>query len=291
MHVSCILEIVVWVDHDTLISLSRMCRLVRQALRASPTIVLKALRKYQHKKVASTIYRDLESAQQVILDLVSLCGLENVVGAWPQVGPALLDDELDIFQLLCAKNGRFEGLQLAVWSQSARSYRGKLLDNCVLRACTRGDLTMLSYLAAEGADCRRNFDFPLRLAAEYGYLNVVCFLIQRMGANPAAVGDEPITVAARNGHASIVEFLCQQSSVNPHANDDIALRYAVQRNHVNTVRVLLQCQPPTLQVERMLFWAREKRFYQMYHLLREFLYHKTLLYSPATPCNSPSTQL
>jgi ankyrin repeat protein len=80
------------------------------------------------------------------------------------------------------------------------------IDNKLIEACTRGDLSVVKECLKQGADIHDWNNLALRWAARGGYLEVVKYLIEK-GAYIHARDDESLWCAARNRHLQIVTHL------------------------------------------------------------------------------------
>ena len=76
-------------------------------------------------------------------------------------------------------------------------------------------MDVVKYLMEEvdsryGIDPAANGNDAIRLAVEYGHLDVVNYLVEvdsKYGINPAANGNDAIRVAAQGGHLDVVKYL------------------------------------------------------------------------------------
>ena len=88
-----------------------------------------------------------------------------------------------------------------------------------------------------GADLH-NKDEALKLAAEYGNLEVVKHLLE-LGANLHADNDWALRSAAAKGHLEVVKYLVEQGA-DLHAMNDWALRFAAKNVHLEVVKYFVE---------------------------------------------------
>jgi ankyrin repeat protein len=103
------------------------------------------------------------------------------------------------------------------------------------------DLNKVKQLVEQGANIHARDDLALRLAAEYGHLEVVKFLVEQ-GANihardNYAENDYALRRAAGNGQLDVVKYLVEKGA-NIHADDDYALQVAARYGHREVVQYL-----------------------------------------------------
>jgi hypothetical protein len=80
----------------------------------------------------------------------------------------------------------------------------------------------------------------LVLAAEYGHVDVVDYLLRHAMFDPSVNDNYAIRLAARKGFVAVVERLLQDKRVNPSADKNYAVRWAAQFGHLAVVDMLLQ---------------------------------------------------
>jgi len=90
---------------------------------------------------------------------------------------------------------------------------------------------------AAGADVHARDDYALRLASNYGHVEVVQLLLDA-GADVHAENDLALRWASGNGHAEVVKLLLG-ARADVHARDDCALRWASYYGNVEVVKLLL----------------------------------------------------
>jgi ankyrin repeat protein len=80
----------------------------------------------------------------------------------------------------------------------------------------------------------------LVLAAQYGHVDVVDYLIRHAMFDPSADNNRAIRLAATNGSLAVVERLLQDKRVDPSAEDNYAVRWAAHNGHLAVVERLLR---------------------------------------------------
>ena len=87
---------------------------------------------------------------------------------------------------------------------------------------------------------------PLFCAAQTGSFEVLTFLHQELGADPAAKdnrGATPLHIAAYNGHFDIVNYLLEECHLNADPTDDegnTPMFLAASEGHTEVVKLLIQ---------------------------------------------------
>ena len=95
--------------------------------------------------------------------------------------------------------------------------------------CWKGNLEMVRYLIARGADCRKRDAkgcFPMFAAAAGGHLEIVRFLSHECGAHAdirklTMDGYSPLTIALYNDHFDIVEWLIRNGALSSSPHDAV----------------------------------------------------------------------
>lgn len=125
-----------------------------------------------------------------------------------------------------------------------------------------GDIQTFEYLKSIDADFNIANSFPIRWAAENGYLEVVKYLAKNgadiemafkravfdghlktikilieMGADPNCENDYSIRWAAHNGHLLVVKYLVSMGA-DIRSNDDCPVRWAAENGHFEIVKYL-----------------------------------------------------
>ena len=78
-----------------------------------------------------------------------------------------------------------------------------------------------------------------RLAARYGYPQVIEYLLQDKRINPSDFGSYGLQVASRFGHTDIVELFLKDGRANPRADDDYAFKVATRHHQIGVLKLLL----------------------------------------------------
>jgi len=94
------------------------------------------------------------------------------------------------------------------------------------------------YLINNGFDIHTNNDWPLLIASEQGWIEIVKFLIEN-GANMFAYGNYTLKIAAFEGHLEVVKFLIQKGA-NLHDDNEDTLRSAAIRSRWDIVQYLIE---------------------------------------------------
>jgi len=132
--------------------------------------------------------------------------------------------------------------KLLQWSIPWQS-RQKALHGSFVQACSSGNVQVLEIiLAQEGVKVQHNNNIGLRLASEYGHLEVIKVLLSR-GANAHALHDAPLCIASGGGHKKVVEYFLSRKDDRQrpieYAHIDHALHRAVANLHLDIVELLL----------------------------------------------------
>ncbi len=115
----------------------------------------------------------------------------------------------------------------------------------VLEAASRGDSVALELLLTnrgEGISAARNRqtrDDALIVAAEYGHLETVKYLIESAGADVHAGHDSAFLWACRNGSLALVDYLISRGA-NVHVLGRCGLALAIAGGHHEVVDVVLR---------------------------------------------------
>lgn len=111
-------------------------------------------------------------------------------------------------------------------------------NNCALRLAAKyGYTDIVELLLDRGADIHAANNCALRWAAKYGHTDTVKLLLDR-GADIHTANDWALFAAADNGHTDTVKLLLDRGA-DIHANNDRALRWAAGSGHTDTVELLL----------------------------------------------------
>ena len=138
------------------------------------------------------------------------------------------------------------GVTLGKYKRSEEKYKDiyikfvKLsLDEQLIKASSRGYLSLVKEVLDRGANIHARNDEALRWAAEDGYLDVVKLLLDHDADIHAPQGDDyALRLAAANGHLDVVKFLLDNGA-NIHADNDNTLRWAAQNGQLEVVKYLL----------------------------------------------------
>ena len=110
------------------------------------------------------------------------------------------------------------------------------IDGELIRACRYCNLVEIKALVKQGANMRVWDDCPLRVVAQYGYLDAVKYFVDH-GADIHARDDGALRAATYYKHLDVVKYLVEQGS-NIHAMYDWPLRWAVYYGHLETANFL-----------------------------------------------------
>jgi ankyrin repeat protein len=114
-------------------------------------------------------------------------------------------------------------------------------------AARYGHLSVVRYLIEDSGhsiDATAHNNFALRYAACNGHLPVVRYLIEESGqlVDATSHDNRVLRYAAANGHLSVVRYLIEESgqSVDATADDNYALQLAAANGHLLVVRYLIE---------------------------------------------------
>ncbi len=116
------------------------------------------------------------------------------------------------------------------------AYRNDPIINVVIL----NDVEMLDELLKRGYDPTNEDNYPIRLASEQGYLNIVNLLLQDPRVDPSASDNYALQFASANGHLGVINRLLEDSRVDPSASDNNAIQSASLNGHLSVVNRLLQ---------------------------------------------------
>ena len=121
--------------------------------------------------------------------------------------------------------------------------------NCFLKACYGEDIEIVNYLAGKYPELKNsvdeNNDNGLHLAAWQGKMDIVVFLIDRLGMNPiieGQYGQNCFLKACYGGHIEIVKYLAGRYPELKHSvdeNNDNGLHLAVWQGKIDIVVFLI----------------------------------------------------
>ena len=95
------------------------------------------------------------------------------------------------------------------------------------------------WMAKEGIDFHIGMEFPLRMTASKGYLNIVKYLVEEQNCNIRAFGNSVLHITARKGYLHLVQY-CVEKGANIHSYDEMALNNAIIGNHLDVVKYLVE---------------------------------------------------
>ena len=110
-------------------------------------------------------------------------------------------------------------------------------DQALRLASEYGYLDIVKYLISAGANIHADDDYALRWASSNDHLDIVKYLISA-GANIHGWDDGALRGASYHGHLDIVKYLIS-AGANIHAQDDVALRWASSYGHTEIVKYLI----------------------------------------------------
>jgi ankyrin repeat protein len=137
-----------------------------------------------------------------------------------------------------------------------------LMTTTAIVACENGfHRTLSAIIKYKGTNSRVGFHYPLRVACEKGYPEVVATLLRDDRVDPNASGgrstSRPIVIACEKGHLDIVRQLLADPRTRPDVNESEALRLASKFGHSEIVEALLldgRCDPESCN-SYSLIWA------------------------------------
>lgn len=137
-----------------------------------------------------------------------------------------------------------------------------LMTTTTIVACENGfHRTLRALLEYKGTNPVVGFHYPLRVASERGYPDVVAVLLADERVDPNAAGgratSRPFVLACEKGHLEVVRHFLSHPAVIPDINESEALRLASKYGHVTVVEELLldgRCDPNSCN-SYSLIWA------------------------------------
>ena len=127
-------------------------------------------------------------------------------------------------------------------------------NNFIATAAINGKLTVVRYLCNHGLDPTQNDNWATALAAQAGHLDIVSFLIERLGCAPDGHNNHGLIWASFYGHYELIEYLISKGA-DPTAQNHEAITWAIMNNHISIVKYLYsQGCDPTKNNESLL-WA------------------------------------
>jgi ankyrin repeat protein len=110
----------------------------------------------------------------------------------------------------------------------------------LFKGAKHGILWLIQEALDEGADPSMGKNYAIRLAAQYGHLEIVKLLLKDKRVNPAAEYNFAIRWASKHNHIEIVKLLLKDKRVNPAAENNRALFWAAENQNKDMVKLLLQ---------------------------------------------------
>ena len=99
-----------------------------------------------------------------------------------------------------------------------------------IQAARDGELSLVKYGINKGFNIRAYHNEALRLAAGFGHIDIVKYLVEVQKANIHAKEDEAVRFASRRGHLDVVKYLVEHGA-NIHAQNNYALKWAKGNEH------------------------------------------------------------
>ena len=114
-------------------------------------------------------------------------------------------------------------------------------NNILMYMCQFGYLEVVKYLIEKcGADVRFKNDWPVQWASGNGHLEVVKYLVEKCKVNVRADTHWAVRVASRNGHLKVVKYLVEKCGANARADNDYAVWWASNNGHLEMVKYLVE---------------------------------------------------
>jgi hypothetical protein len=115
------------------------------------------------------------------------------------------------------------------------------LEHAFRIAAIYGHLDIMRYLVDfHGVDPRNQDDSSVVHAAQNGHLDIVRYLVEECGSDPNQGMGGTLIGAARNGHLDIVRYLIEEQGIDPHVQDDGPLSSAAINGYLNIVRYFIE---------------------------------------------------
>ena len=84
------------------------------------------------------------------------------------------------------------------------------LNEQLIEASEKGDLSQVKYSIDHGADAHYDDDYALREAAYGGHMEIIKYLVEEHKADAHAVDDQALRYAALEGYFEIVKYLVEE---------------------------------------------------------------------------------
>ena len=130
-----------------------------------------------------------------------------------------------------------EPLVWKTWAESHPQERNEAL----LKAVRNNKPVVAKGLIAGGVDPTMKDNIAIRLASDYGYLEMVKLLLADPKVDPGANNNEAIRYASIGGHTDVVKLLLADSRVDPtvYGNTVSAIGLASDNGQIDVVKLLL----------------------------------------------------
>ena len=89
-------------------------------------------------------------------------------------------------------------------------------------------------------DPSANDNRAIKLASQYGHVDVVRLLLADPRVDPSAIGNRAIQDASEGGHVEAVRQLLADPRVGPNAKYGLAVRMAIYHGHLEVVDLLME---------------------------------------------------
>ena len=104
------------------------------------------------------------------------------------------------------------------------------------KGCQYGILFLVKQSIEEGLE-HFNLSFGFELAAAYGHLEIIKYLLNNTSLNPNSLS---LIYASDNGHLNVVKFLIKDDRIDPSADNNHALRRSIENGYKDIRRLLLK---------------------------------------------------
>ncbi len=108
----------------------------------------------------------------------------------------------------------------------------------LIQAVSGGQLDVVKYVIEE-ADTYVDSEYGLRYAAQYGYSEILQYLIEKAGAKVNDHNGLALCNAVKNGYLDIVRYLIVVAGAFIHASNDFPLRIALKQSNLKMARYLV----------------------------------------------------
>jgi ankyrin repeat protein len=83
-------------------------------------------------------------------------------------------------------------------------------------------------------------NYPIRIASEYGYIEIVIALINEDTIDPSDMDHYAFKYACENGHTDVVKILLNNNKINPSIMHSHGFRMAAKNGHIEIIKILLE---------------------------------------------------